>query len=121
MKTVTALGGHAATAITAITAQNTREVRSVFAIPPDVVEAQARAVLDDIGTDSVKTGMLGSATMVERVAALVAQAGRPTVVDPVMLAKGGEALLDPDAVEALKRLLIPLATVLTPTRRKPKR
>lgn len=114
IKTVTALGGHAATAITAITAQNTREVRSVFPIPPDVVEAQARAVLDDIGTDSVKTGMLGSAAMVERVAALIAEAGRLAVIDPVMLAKGGEALLEADAIDALKRLLIPLATVLTP-------
>ena len=114
IKTVTALGGHAATAITAITAQNTREVRSVFAVPPDVVEAQARAVLDDIGTDTVKTGMLGTAAMVERVAALLAEAGRPAVIDPVMLAKGGEPLLDADAVEALKRLLLPLATLLTP-------
>lgn len=114
VKTVTALGGHAATAITAVTAQNTREVREVLLLPPALVEAQARAVLDDIGADAIKTGMLGSARTVERVAAIVAQAGRPAVIDPVMLAKGGEALLEDDAVDALKRLLIPLASLLTP-------
>jgi len=114
VKTVTALGGHAMTAITALTAQNTCEVRDVLPVPAAFVTAQARAVLDDLGADAIKTGMLGSAEVVEAVAALIAEAGRPAVVDPVMLAKGGEALLAPDAVDALTRALIPLAALLTP-------
>ena len=114
VKTVTALGGHAATAVTAITVQNTVAVRAVHPLPVDLVEAQARAVLDDIGADAIKTGMLGEAALIARVAALIAETGRPAVVDPVMLAKGGEALLPADAIDALRDLLIPLATVLTP-------
>lgn len=114
VKTVTALGGHATTAITAITVQNTLDVREVFALPVDLVEAQARAVLDDIGTDAIKTGMLGDAALVERVAALIGATGRPAVVDPVMVAKGGARLLPPEAVEAVRELLIPRAALLTP-------
>src|SRR5580698_1010162 len=101
IKTVTAFGGHAATAITAITVQNTLGVRAVHPLTPDLVTAQARAVLDDIGTDAIKTGMLGDAAMIEAVAAVIAAAGAPTVIDPVMLAKGGAVLLEPYAVEAL--------------------
>lgn len=114
IKTVTALGGYAATAITAITVQNTLGVLAVHPLSPDLVEAQARAVLDDIGADCLKTGMLGDAAMVERVAAIIGAAGLPAVIDPVMVAKGGRSLLPDDAVEAVKRLLIPLATLLTP-------
>ena len=95
IKTVTALGGHASSAITAVTVQNTLGVFGVHPVPVDIVLAQARAVLDDIGADVIKTGMLGGADVVEAVAALLEQAGLPAVVDPVMIAKGGAALLEP--------------------------
>ena len=115
IKTVTVLGGHAATAITAITVQNTLGVQSVHALSPDLIAAQARAVLDDIGADVIKIGMLGSAAVVEIVARLLdAAAGIPAVIDPVMIAKGGQDLLDDDAIDGLRRLLIPRATLLTP-------
>lgn len=115
IKTVTALGGYAATAVTAITVQNTLGVTGVHAIPTDVVEAQARAVLDDIGADALKTGMLGDVAMVEAVARVLdAAPGVPAVVDPVMVAKGGAALLASEAVQAVRRLMIPRAALLTP-------
>jgi len=115
IKTVTALGGYAATAITAITVQNTLGVSGVHPIPLDVVEAQARAVLDDIGADAIKTGMLGSVEMVERVAAILdLAAGIPAVVDPVMVAKGGAPLLAAQAVSAVRALMVPRAALLTP-------
>src|SRR5208282_2096252 len=115
IKTVTALGGYAATAITAITVQNTLGVHGVHAVPADVVRAQARAVLDDIGADAIKTGMLGDAAMVEAVARILADApGIPAVVDPVMVAKGGASLLSPKALDALRAELLPRATLLTP-------
>jgi len=115
IKTVTALGGYAATAITAVTVQNTLGVHAVHPIPPAIVEAQARAVLGDIGADAIKTGMLGSLAVVEAVARLLDSApGVPAVIDPVMLAKDDHALLDPAAVDALRALLIPRAALLTP-------
>ena len=114
IKTVTALGGYAATAITAITVQNTLGVHGVHPIPPAVVEAQARAVLDDLGADAIKTGMLGDVEMVERVAAILDTVRVPVVIDPVMVAKGGSNLLAPGAVDAVRALMIPRATVLTP-------
>lgn len=115
IKTVTALGGYAATAITAITVQNTLGVSGVHAIPPEVVEAQAAAVLDDIGADALKTGMLGDVAMVEAVARVLERAvGVPAVVDPVITAKGGAALLAGPAVAAVRSLLIPRAALLTP-------
>ena len=114
IKTVTALGGYAATAITAITVQNTLGVQGVHPIPPEVVAAQARAVLDDIGADAVKTGMLGDVEMVTRVAAILDTVRVPVVVDPVMVAKGGTSLLDPSAIDAVRTLMVPRATVLTP-------
>ena len=114
IKAVTALGGHAATAISAITVQNTLGVRAVHPLPVDLVDAQARAVLDDIGTDAIKTGMLGDAELVARVAHLIAANGRPAVIDPVMVAKGGESLLPAEAVDAVRDLLIPRAALLTP-------
>jgi hydroxymethylpyrimidine/phosphomethylpyrimidine kinase len=113
IKTVTALGGYAATAITAITVQNTLGVTGVHAIPVDVIEAQARAVLEDIGADAIKTGMLGDVATVEAVARILDSAGIPAVIDPVMIAKGGAALLASDAVEAVKRL-VRRAALLTP-------
>lgn len=115
IKTITALGGYAATAITAVTVQNTLGVTGVHPIPPDVVEAQARAVLDDIGADALKTGMLGDAAMVELVARVLDSAkGAPAVVDPVMVAKGGATLLADQAIEAVRTLMIPRAALLTP-------
>ena len=115
IKTVTALGGYAATAVTAVTVQNTLGVTGVHPIPLDIVVAQARAVLDDIGADAIKTGMLGDAEMVAAVARLLDGApGVPAVIDPVMIAKGGASLLAAEAVEAMRSLLVPRATLLTP-------
>ena len=114
IKAVTAMGGYAATAITAITIQNTLGVHGVHPLPLDVIEAQARAVLDDIGTDAIKTGMLGSVEVVERVAAILDTSNAPAVVDPVMVAKGGAALLAEEAIAAVRALMIPRAALLTP-------
>jgi len=114
IKAVTAMGGYAATAITAITVQNTLGVQGVHPLPLDLIEAQARAVLDDIGVDAIKTGMLGSTEVVERVAAILDSSGAPAVVDPVMIAKGGQPLLPDEAVQAVRSLMIPRAALLTP-------
>ena len=116
IKTVTMLDAYAATAITALTAQNTEGVFGVLPIPPDFVRQQVELVLDDIGADAIKTGMLHDVGVIETVAAVLREraAPIPLVVDPVMAAKGGARLIDPDAVEALKRLLVARAAVLTP-------
>jgi hydroxymethylpyrimidine/phosphomethylpyrimidine kinase len=116
IKTVTMLDGYAATAITALTAQNTEGVFGVLPISPEFIRKQIEVVLDDIGADAIKTGMLHDTAVIETVAAVLQQyaSAVPLVVDPVMIAKGGARLIDPDAVEALKRLLIARATVLTP-------
>ncbi|WP_406852248.1 bifunctional hydroxymethylpyrimidine kinase/phosphomethylpyrimidine kinase [Brevundimonas sp. BH3] len=114
IKAITMLGGFAATAVTAITVQNTLGVHGVYPLPLDVITAQARCVLEDIGTDAVKTGMLGTVDVVETVATLLDEAKAPAVVDPVMIAKGGHPLLPDLAVEAVKSLMIPRAALLTP-------
>ncbi len=115
IKSVTALGGYAATAITAITVQNTLGVTGVHPIPSAIVEAQGRAVLDDIGADAIKTGMLGDTALIEVVARLIDSApGVAAVIDPVMIAKGGASLLAMDAISAVKALMIPRAALLTP-------
>jgi len=115
IKTVTALGGYAATAITAITVQNTLGVRDVFKLPAELVAAQAKAVLDDIGADAIKTGMLARRSTVEAVADLLeAHPEIPAVVDPVMVAKGGRALLSDRALDVLINRLLPRAALLTP-------
>ena len=115
IKTVTALSAYAMTAITAVTVQNTKGVRSFHAIPPGVVAGQIEAVLSDIGADAIKTGMLVSAGIVEAVAgAFRGHDGVPLVVDTVMIAKGGAHLLDDSGVEAMKRLLFPRAALITP-------
>jgi hydroxymethylpyrimidine/phosphomethylpyrimidine kinase len=115
LKTFAAFGVYGTSAITAVTAQNTREVTRVFELPPDLVAAQIDAVVSDIGCDAVKTGMLASASLVIAVAAKIRELGlRPLVVDPVMVAKSGDRLLRDDAIDALRERLIPLATVLTP-------
>ena len=116
IKTCTALGGFAMTAVTALTAQNTEGVHGVHPVPPSFIADQMRVVLRDIGADAVKTGMLHDAEVIEAVAETLAREapGVPVVVDPVMVAKGGHALLREDAVEALRRHMLPLATLLTP-------
>src|SRR5689334_2164626 len=101
-------------AIVALTAQNTQEVRAVHEVPADFVRAQLDAVFDDIGVDAVKTGMLFSAAIVETVADVLAERRTPLVVDPVMIASSGARLLRDDAVATLVGRLFPLATVVTP-------
>jgi len=116
IKTVTMLDGYAATAITALTAQNTLGVFGVLPIPPAFIRQQIEVVLDDVGADAVKTGMLHDAAVIETVAEMLAARAPdlPLVVDPVMVAKGGAPLIEPAAIDALKRLLIARAAVLTP-------
>jgi hydroxymethylpyrimidine/phosphomethylpyrimidine kinase len=115
IKTVTALGGYAATAVTAVTVQNTLGVKAVHELPSELVQAQVRAVLEDIGADAIKTGMLVNAAIVEAVAAVLDETPElPVVVDPVMASKGGQVLLSPLAVQALYALLVPRAALLTP-------
>jgi len=109
-------GVHGTTAITAITAQNTVGVLAVEAISPAMIVEQVRAVVDDIGADAVKIGMLGSVTSTEAVARALdlLPDGTPVVVDPVMVSESGARLLDPDAEAALVELVLPRATVVTP-------
>jgi hydroxymethylpyrimidine/phosphomethylpyrimidine kinase len=114
IKTIAAFGGYAATAITAVTAQNTLGVQGVWPVAPEFVVLQIRLVLEDIGADAIKTGMLVDGAMIEAVAGALGEAAAPLVVDPVMVAKGGRALLESAAVGRLRALLIPRAALLTP-------
>jgi hydroxymethylpyrimidine/phosphomethylpyrimidine kinase len=116
VKTVTALGGYATTAITALTAQNTLGVLGVVPVDPEFVELQIQAVLDDVGTDAIKTGMLHSRWIVEAVARRLRAVGRslPIVVDPVLVSGHGTPLLNAEGRSAFVRHLLPLATLLTP-------
>lgn len=116
IKAATALGAYAMTAIAALTAQNTRGVFGVVGVGPAFVALQMKLVLEDIGADAVKIGMLGSAEVIETVAATYQELcpGAPLVVDPVMVAKGGHSLLAADAENALRARLLPLADVVTP-------
>jgi hydroxymethylpyrimidine/phosphomethylpyrimidine kinase len=116
IKTITSLGGYAATAVTAVTVQNTLGVSAVHAVPPAIVAAQIEAVLSDIGADAVKTGMLVDAPTITAVTrALAAQrTGVPLIIDPVMIAKGGAPLLDARALGALKELMAYGGTLITP-------
>jgi hydroxymethylpyrimidine/phosphomethylpyrimidine kinase len=114
LKTFSALGVYGASVITAITAQNTRGVIAVEEVSPALVAAQLDAVLDDIDVGAVKVGMLFSSAIVAAVAAGLRRNAAPVVVDPVMVAKSGDALLQPPAVVALVDEILPLATLLTP-------
>lgn len=115
LKTFAALGVHGTSAITAITAQNTLGVSDILELPAALIRAQIAAVVEDIGVQAAKTGMLSSTAIIEAVAAAVTDFGlRNLVVDPVMVAKGGARLLREDAVEALRARLVPLAAVITP-------
>ncbi len=113
IKTVTMLGGHAMTAITAVTAQNTLAVDAVHHIPPEIVLAQIDAVLSDIGVDAVKIGMIGSAETANAVAEKLAALGVPIVFDPVMIATSGDVLADASTVAAFERLMS-IASLVTP-------
>lgn len=113
IKTISALGGFATTAITALTAQNTMGVREVQPVPASHVRAQIEAVLEDIGADAIKIGMLHRADVIETVAEILGDCKQPIVLDPVMVATSGDRLLDEAAMRAMKELL-PLATVITP-------
>jgi len=116
IKAVTMLDAFAATAITALTAQNTEGVHGVLPIDPVFIRQQMEVVLDDIGADAIKTGMLHDAAVIETVASVLAARApaTPLVLDPVMVAKGGAPLIQPDAIDALKTRLVPRAAVLTP-------
>jgi hydroxymethylpyrimidine/phosphomethylpyrimidine kinase len=116
LKAFARCGVHGMTAITAITAQSTIGVTAIHSVPPDVVLAQVRAVVEDIGVDAVKVGMLGTADVALAVARAIDELpeGTPVVVDPVMVAESGARLLDPDAQRALVEEILPRATVLTP-------
>ena len=115
LKAFARVGVHGMTAVTAITAQNTVGVEAVEAISPQVIVAQVRAVVEDIGVDAVKIGMLGTAETVEVVVEALGYVGEaPVVIDPVMIAESGAQLLDEDARMALAEKLLPLAAVITP-------
>jgi len=115
LKAMSALGVFATTAITVVTAQNTAEVRSVLPVPPAMVDAQISAVLDDLAVAAVKTGMLGTAEVVELVGGRAAAGHLPRlVVDPVLVASDGRRLLDDAAVTAYRRMLLPHALLTTP-------
>ncbi|BCM94201.1 hydroxymethylpyrimidine/phosphomethylpyrimidine kinase [Abditibacteriota bacterium] len=114
LKTFSAHGVFGTSAITLITAQNTRGVSAVQTLDPEMVRAQIRAVLDDFPVRAIKTGALGNAEIIEAVAAELRGRDLPLIVDPVMLAKSGDALIERDAIEVLKEALFPLATLITP-------
>ncbi|MFD5402834.1 bifunctional hydroxymethylpyrimidine kinase/phosphomethylpyrimidine kinase [Streptomyces griseorubiginosus] len=114
LKTMLALGVHGMSVVTAVTAQNSLGVQGAWELPVEAVRAQYRSVVDDIGVQAVKTGMLASAELVETVAELLGSTGVPTVVDPVGVSKHGDSLLASTALESMRRKLLPVATVATP-------
>ncbi|MEU7043078.1 bifunctional hydroxymethylpyrimidine kinase/phosphomethylpyrimidine kinase [Streptomyces varsoviensis] len=114
LKTMLALGVHGMSVLTAVTAQNSRGVQGAWPLPAEAVRAQFRSVVDDIGVQAVKTGMLASAELVETVAGLLTGVGAPVVVDPVGVSKHGDALLAATALDAVRTKLLPTATVATP-------
>ena len=114
LKAFAAAGCYGMSAIVALTAQNTTGVAAVHEVPPEFVRAQLEAVVDDLGVDAAKTGMLFSAPVIEAVADFLAEHRVPLVVDPVLVASSGARLLQEDAVETLIERLFPLATVITP-------
>jgi hydroxymethylpyrimidine/phosphomethylpyrimidine kinase len=115
LKAFARCGAHGMSAITAITAQNTVAVTDVYPVPPEAIVAQVRAVVEDIGVDAVKIGMLGTRETIAAVeSALELLGGAPVVLDPVMVAESGARLLDQDAEEALRTRLLPRVTVVTP-------
>ncbi|MDH7478139.1 MAG: bifunctional hydroxymethylpyrimidine kinase/phosphomethylpyrimidine kinase [Candidatus Bathyarchaeota archaeon] len=116
LKTFAALGVHGTTAITSVTAQNTYSVKTVEDLKPEIIREQIKAVAEDFGIDAGKTGMLHTWEIIEVVTSEVSKYDFPLVVDPVMIAKSGAPLLKPEAINALKNHLLPLATVITPNK-----
>ncbi|MDI3406118.1 bifunctional hydroxymethylpyrimidine kinase/phosphomethylpyrimidine kinase [Streptomyces cavernicola] len=114
LKTMLALGTHGMSVVTAVTAQNSLGVQGAWELPVEAVRAQYRSVVDDIGVQAVKTGMLASAELVETVAELLAGTDAPTVIDPVGVSKHGDSLLAASALDSLRTKLLPVATVATP-------
>jgi len=115
LKTFSALGVYGASVITALTAQNTRRVSAIHDVPPDFIAAQIDAVFSDLKVDAVKIGMLSQPAVIEAVTAgLERHRAREVVLDPVMVAASGDRLLAPDAIDVLRRVLIPRARVITP-------
>lgn len=114
IKAISANGGYAMAAITALTAQNTTGVQGVELVTPTFITAQIRTVREDIRIDAVKIGMLANAAIIQAVADALAGLDAPIVVDPVMVAKGGDRLLATEAVTALRDILLPLASIITP-------
>jgi hydroxymethylpyrimidine/phosphomethylpyrimidine kinase len=117
LKTFASLGVHGLSAITSITAQNTIAVNAILDVTPDMVMAQIDSVVEDIGVDAAKTGMLHTGDIIKVVAKEIKKYGFPIVVDPVMVAKSGARLLNQNAIKILIQHLLPLATVLTPNAR----
>lgn len=114
LKAISANGGYGMAVITALTAQNTRGVRAVSLIEPEMIAAQIGAIHDDIRIDAVKIGMLGNTAIIEAVAEALSGVSAPIVLDPVMVSKGGDRLLAAEAVAALRSRLLPFASVITP-------
>ncbi|MGW0782703.1 bifunctional hydroxymethylpyrimidine kinase/phosphomethylpyrimidine kinase [Streptomyces sp. NPDC002913] len=114
LKTMLALGAHGMSVLTAVTAQNSLGVQGAWEIPVEAVRAQYRSVVDDIGVQAVKTGMLASPALVTEVAELLADSAAPVVVDPVSVSKHGDKLLADEALDAVRNELLPVATVATP-------
>ncbi|MFI2634683.1 bifunctional hydroxymethylpyrimidine kinase/phosphomethylpyrimidine kinase [Streptomyces collinus] len=114
LKTMLALGVHGMSVVTAVTAQNSLGVQGAWELPVEAVRAQYRSVVDDIGVQAVKTGMLASAELVEAVSQLIADTDAPAVIDPVGVSKHGDALLAASALDSVRTKLLPVATVATP-------
>ena len=116
IKAVTMLGGYAMTAVTAITVQDTTGVHGVWPVPLEAVTGQMRVTLKDIGADAIKTGMLGSAALVEAISECLSEHAQmiPRVIDPVMVATSGHRLVDAKSVEAIRSELVPHARLVTP-------
>ncbi len=116
LKAISALGVYGASVITALTAQNTCEIRAIHDVPAEFIACQIDTILDDLKVDAIKIGMLNQIDIIETVADRLQNCARniPIILDPVMVAKSGDMLLQSNAVEALKKSLIPIATLITP-------
>ena len=114
LKTCMALGCYATTVITALTAQNTQGVRSIFPVNPHFVTDQIECILEDIGADSIKIGMLFNSKIIEAVGKILKKINIPIILDPVMISQSGHALLEPDAIFAMREYLFPQALLITP-------
>ena len=115
IKTVTALGSYATTAVTAVTAQNTKEVKKIIPIPTEIVQKQIIMILDDIGTNAVKIGMLHNSGIIKIIYKILKKyKSKNIVLDPVMISKGGAKLISDNSIKHLKKLLLPLCTLVTP-------